>query len=312
MGAPKTAPSRMVTAGCSTSSIPRSSSREIRRSESNETPSRRTLQLPSRFRWIAPSTRARCSPVAGTTSSVKRVPGGPRRELELANRLWMHRDAPARALWRDVTAVANDNRVEEVLVEVLDVLEDAVFERPADRDVIEQRDVLHVLAKADPAGMWADRHAELGRQEEHRQHLVQAAEAACIQLAEADRLSLEELLEDHAVLTMLAGGHPDRRDGPCDGGVAEHVIGARRLLDPVRLEFGQPPHVGNRVADLPDLIGVHHQVAIGPNLLADDASAPHIVLDPLAHLHLYVRPAGRHGLAAQRAKFLVGVAEPSG
>src|SRR5437899_397683 len=127
----------------------------------------------------------------------------------------MHRDAPARALWRDVTAVANDNRVEEVLVEVLDVLEDAVFERPADRDVIEQRDVLHVLAKADPAGMWADRHAELGRQEVHRQHLVQAAEAACIQLAEADRLSLEELLADHAILRWAAGCVPvARRPSP--------------------------------------------------------------------------------------------------
>src|SRR5207245_10766138 len=103
----------------------------------------------------------------------------------------------------DPTPVANDSALEEVLAGVLDVLEDGVFEGPADGDVIEQRDGLHVLAKAARAGMWADRHAELGRQEEHRQHLVQAAEAACIQLAEADRLSLEELLEDHAVLTML-------------------------------------------------------------------------------------------------------------
>src|SRR6266550_3081355 len=211
MGAPKAAPWRRWTAGRSASSILWSSSRDIRRSESNETPSGRTLQVPSRFRWIAPSTRARCSPVAGTTSAVKRPPGGPRRERELAKRLRMHREAPARALWRDITAVANDNRVEEVLVEVLDVLEDAVLERPADPDVVEQRDVLHVLAKAHLAGVWTDRHAELRR--------------------------LEELLEDHAVLAMLARGHLDRRDGSCDGGVAEHVIGARRLLDPVRLEF---------------------------------------------------------------------------
>src|SRR5437868_12130504 len=217
MGAPKMAPSRTGTAVRSASSIPRSSSRDMRRSESNETPSRRTLQFPSCLKWITPSTRARCSPLAGTTSAVKRVPGRPQRELELANGLRMHRDAPARALRRDITAVANHDGVEEMLVEVLDVLENPVLERPADRDVIEQRDVLHVLAKADPAGVWTDRHAELGRQEEHRQHLVQAAQAACIQLAEADRLSLEQLLEDHAVLAVLTCRHLDRRDVPCDG-----------------------------------------------------------------------------------------------
>src|SRR6266566_8065484 len=138
MGAPTTAPSRTTAAGRSVSSTPRSSFRDSLSSESNEALSGRTLQVPCRLRWIAPATRARCSPEAGTTSSIKRRPGGPGWEFELLNRLGSHGHAPSGQLWRHVAAVADHHRVEEVLVEVLDVFEDTVLERSAYGDVVEK------------------------------------------------------------------------------------------------------------------------------------------------------------------------------
>ena len=71
--------------------------------------------------------------------------------------------------------------------------------------------MLDELAEPDPAGVRADRHAELRREQEDGDHLVDAAQAAAVDLAEADRLRLEELLEHDAVVHVLAGGHADRR-----------------------------------------------------------------------------------------------------
>src|SRR5207302_562526 len=106
-----------------------------------------------------------------------------------------------------------------------------------------------------------------------------AAEAARVDLAEADGLRLEKLLEDHAVLAVLAGGHADRRDGLRDGGVAEHVVGAGGLFHPVGIELGQALGVHDGLADVPDLVRVHHEPAPAAQDLAGDARAPHVVFD---------------------------------
>ena len=98
---------------------------------------------------------------------------------------------------------------------------------------------------------------------------------------------------------MLARGDLDRRDGARDGGVAEHVVRARRLFDPVGVELGQSFHVFDRVPDLPDLIRIHHQEAVRSDLLADDPRPAPVVLDLAADLQLHMRPAPGHGLAAQ-------------
>src|SRR5207249_9434499 len=106
-----------------------------------------------------------------------------------------------------------------------------IVEGAADGDVVEEREVLHVLAKTDAARVWAHRNAELGGEEEHRQHLVHTAQAAAIDLTESDRPRLHQLLEDDAVLTLLSGRDADRRDRARNRGVPEDVVGARRLLD---------------------------------------------------------------------------------
>ena len=93
---------------------------------------------------------------------------------------------------------------------MVDPLDDAVLERAADGDVVEERQVLDVLAQADAARVRADRDAELGGEQQDRDRLVDAADAARVELADVDRLGLEELLEDDPVLDVLAGRDPDR------------------------------------------------------------------------------------------------------
>ena len=91
--------------------------------------------------------------------------------------------AEARAGRRPVAAALDDERLHHVLVEVVGVLDHAVVEAAADGDVVEHREVLHVLAQADAAGVRAHRHAVLGGQQQHGDHLVDPAEAAAVELA---------------------------------------------------------------------------------------------------------------------------------
>jgi hypothetical protein len=91
-------------------------------------------------------------------------------------------------------------------------------------------------------------------------------------LATPDRVGLQQLLEDDPVRGDLAGGDPARRAGQGlrDAGVTEHVVGVGGLLDPVRVELDQPGHVGDRLVDVPDLVGVHHQQRVRADLGADE------------------------------------------
>src|SRR4029453_8719145 len=101
--------------------------------------------------------------------------------------------------WRHVARAVDDHGIDEMLVKVIDELGHAILERAADRDVVEHRQMLHELAESDTARVRADRHAELGRHENDGEILVDAAEAATVDLAEADGAGLEQLLEQHTV-----------------------------------------------------------------------------------------------------------------
>ena len=91
-----------------------------------------------------------------------------------------------------------------MLVKVIDPFDDPVLERAADRDIVEQRQVLHVLTETDSARVRADRNPELRGQKKDRDRLVHASDSAGIELTDIDRLGLKQLLEDDAVLNVLA------------------------------------------------------------------------------------------------------------
>src|SRR5690348_7577579 len=71
------------------------------------------------------------------------------RERELGQRLRADLDAVARCGRGEVAAPDHPDRVDEVLVQVIDELAHAVLERGADRDEIEHGHVLGVLAEPD-------------------------------------------------------------------------------------------------------------------------------------------------------------------
>ena len=165
------------------------------------------------------------------------------------------------------------HRVDEMLVQVVDVLAHAVVERGAHGDVIEDRQVLHVLAQPHAAGVRADRHAELGGHQQHGDHLVDAAQAAAVDLAEVDRTRLEQLLEHDAVLHVLAGRNANRRDCLAYALVSEHVVGAGRLFDPPWVDLAQDLHGGDRLVHSPHLVGVEHETELRPDRGAQQPGA---------------------------------------
>src|SRR3954453_22532783 len=75
------------------------------------------------------------------------------RERELGQRLRTDLDAVARHRRREVAAADDPDRVDEVLVQVVDELAEAVLERRADRDEVEHGHVLRVLAQPHAAGV---------------------------------------------------------------------------------------------------------------------------------------------------------------
>ena len=84
---------------------------------------------------------------------------------------------------------------DEVFVEVVDEFADAVFEGTADASVVDHRDVLDELAKADAAGVGADGDVELCGEEEHGEVFVHADEPAGVDLTEGNGLRLEQSLK---------------------------------------------------------------------------------------------------------------------
>ena len=94
--------------------------------------------------------------------------------------------------------------------------------------------MLDVLAEADAARVGATGTPNFAASRRIEIDLVDAAHAARVELADVDRLGLEELLEDDAVLECSPVATRIGAISRADARVAEHVVGARRLLDPPR------------------------------------------------------------------------------
>ncbi|MCY1239851.1 hypothetical protein D9M72_526680 [compost metagenome] len=171
--------------------------------------------------------------------------------------------------------------------------------------------MLYKFTEPDAPCVGADRDAEFGGHQLHREHLIHAGEAAGVQLAVVDGLGLEELLEEDAVHAVLAGGYADGLDCPADLGVPEDVVGACWFLDPKGVEFRQLFHPVDRRGNVPHLVGVDHEVALRPDHIAGDAKSADVVLQGGPDFQLDMAVALVHSLLAQAAQLFVGVAQPS-
>ena len=147
--------------------------------------------------------------------------------------------------------------------------------------------------------------------EGHRQRFVDAAETGGVDLAEVDRAGLPGLLEEHAIRGVLAGGDAEGAHGPRERRVSQHVVRARRLFDPPRVEHRERLHARDGFADVPLLVRVDHQLAIGTDRVAHDAQPPRVVFRRAADLDLEVREPVGDRFVAPLADQLVGIAHPA-
>src|SRR5690606_10321839 len=95
---------------------------------------------------------------------------------------------------------------------------------------------LDIFAEADPARMWPDGLFVFGGHEQDGEDLIQAANAAGVDLDDVDGVAGDELLEENAVLAHFPGGDLYRGNGFADLAVALDVVGAGRLFDEERIK----------------------------------------------------------------------------
>src|SRR5215831_10120921 len=151
-------------------------------------------------------------------------PGFTAGKFIIVERLGFHFNAVTGIEWRQVVPVFHLYRIHKVFVQVIDIFDDAVFERRTNRNVIEERKMLHVFTETYAPGVRANRNAKLGRHQDDRQDFVDAGEPAAVDLTKTYCVRLQQLFEDDAVLAGLARSYPDGRDGPGDFRMAQNVV----------------------------------------------------------------------------------------
>ena len=172
--------------------------------------------------------------------------------------------------------------------------------------------MLDDLAEADAAGVRADRHAELGGQQQVGDVLVHPGDPAGVDLHDVDRAGLQQLLEHDRVGDMLAGGDLDRaaRPGgwpPCRGRPPGAVGSSTQAGRNCASSRTQAMAVGTSQTWFASMA----MPMSSPDHLPGDRAPALVVLERRADLDLDLGEALGDGLRAQRRQPLVGVAEPA-
>ena len=216
------------------------------------------------------------------------------------------------AIRGDVAAVAKDDGVDEVVVEVIDEFDEAVGHGGADGDVVEVREMLHQFAQSDSAGVRADGNSELGGQEQDGKVLVDSAHTCRIDLYDIDRAGPEQLLEHDPVGHRLAGRYTHGLNSFADLSVPKDVVGAGRLFNPPRLVIRECSNPFHGLGDLPPLVGVDSDTDVFTDSCTGQGEAPPILVEVGADFEFDHPKPFAHGFLAEPDEFLVAVAQPSG
>ena len=196
-------------------------------------------------------------------------------------------------------------------MEVVDVFDDTPFGASTDGDEVEHRQVPHELAQPDATRMRADPNPELRREQEDRDVLVHPADPGGVDLQDVEGASGEHLLEDDAIGDVLTGRNEHRGDPSADRGVAQDVIGAGRLLDPVGVELGELVDPVDGLGDLPSLVGVNGDRDVRADGSARDRHPSDVLFEVAADLELDEPKAVLDSLDGEPGQLLVVVAEPT-
>ena len=171
--------------------------------------------------------------------------------------------------------------------------------------------MLHEFAEPNATGVGAHRNTELFGHQVHGDDLVRPRKACRIELAEVDRFGLEHLLEEHPVHAVLTRRNANGGNRLADSSMTEHVIRACRFFNPQRIKLSERFHPVNGLVDVPNLVGVDHELRVGTDHFAGNTAATDVLLEIRTDLQFDVAVAGIHGLLAESAKLLIGVAQPA-
>src|SRR5487761_1427451 len=197
--------------------------------------------------------------------------------VELLKCFRINFDAVPWVLRQNITTLANLHRINEVLVEVIDILRNAALQRSGNAEIVESREMLHIFTKAYPSGVGTNWNTEFLRQQDDREVFIDSAQAAAIDLANVDSFRLHQLLKHHPVMAMLAGRDSYRCHRRAYTGVAKDIVWTGRLFHPPRIEFRQFLHSIDSLANIPFLVRIQHQLIARTDFFANQPSAAKII-----------------------------------
>src|SRR5207249_3016072 len=153
-----------------------------------------------------------------------------------------------------IMTVLHHNRIQEMFMQVVHVLEDPIFKTATDADVVKDGQMLSVFTQTHSSSVRADGKAKLGGHQQDCQYFVDAAQPAAIDLTELDSFSLHQLFENHTILAMFTRCDADGLDSFGDGRMPQNIIRTGRFLDPPRLEPCQSLHMVDGFSYVPVLV----------------------------------------------------------
>src|SRR6478672_12752782 len=138
--------------------------------------------------------------------------------------------------------------------------------------------MLNILTQTHTSSVRTNRHTKLPGHQQHREHFIHSAQTTTVDLTKTDRTGLHELLEHHTILTVFTCGHSDWFDCASNARMSQHIVRRCRFFNPVWTKLRELFHVTNGFTNLPNLIGIHHQFAVPPNLISNQPGSSKIIV----------------------------------
>ncbi len=191
-----------------------------------------------------------------------------------------------------------------------------IFDYPAfmgsgNGNIIDHRKMLDIFTQTYATGMGADGQIVFCGHQHNSKDFIDPTQTAGVDLNHIYRAFHDELLEHDPVLAHFASSDLHIANRCADFPVPGNIVGACRFFDEPRLCKTELVHPVDGLIDLPDLIGVDHQVPVRPDCVARYGEAANVIFKVAANLQLDVVETGINGFLAKPAQLVVGIAKPA-